>query len=316
MFDWLEEQQEVFTPVQMPDSEYREIPAISGTDVRTFVVEGPKTYNYFKTGLLETEETTALILGTAIHCAILEPEKFAQEYTVYAGAKPNSEQKKQFATLISEGTDRFKAYSTTYSVAKKSEDKINELANELYTELFGYILHLEKSKGKIALDEETYKTVLNCRDEVQDRINNLFSGPNFKIYTEIPLFGTYKNQKLKGKLDMLVVDSENKEVFIVDVKTTNSYKSGLRSDMLKKRYDLQLDFYEYLVNQQHCFKDFFIRKIIITVQTLGANTSAVIKLITDNNIETILDDIAYRNDTNFWRDYSTLTWEGFNIYDN
>ena len=62
MFDWLEEQQEVFTPVQMPDSEYREIPAISGTDVRTFVVEGPKTYNYFKTGLLETEETTALIL--------------------------------------------------------------------------------------------------------------------------------------------------------------------------------------------------------------------------------------------------------------
>lgn len=65
----------------MPMAEYLALDAISSSQVRA-AANGPLHYLASKYG--ESEETAAMRFGTMAHTMILEPEKFAQEYVVFA----------------------------------------------------------------------------------------------------------------------------------------------------------------------------------------------------------------------------------------
>lgn len=59
----------------MSEEDYRAAPGLSSTDLRTIVNKSPAHYKF-----AEREETPAMALGTAIHMALLETDKFASKY--------------------------------------------------------------------------------------------------------------------------------------------------------------------------------------------------------------------------------------------
>lgn len=59
----------------MSEEDYRKAPGLSSTDLRTIVNKSPAHYKY-----AEREETAAMALGTAVHMALLETDKFARTY--------------------------------------------------------------------------------------------------------------------------------------------------------------------------------------------------------------------------------------------
>ena len=64
-----------------PDRAYHEAPGLSSTAVKTFTLKSPMHYWWFYVQKQERrKETDALFLGTAVHCAVLEPERFDRDY--------------------------------------------------------------------------------------------------------------------------------------------------------------------------------------------------------------------------------------------
>lgn len=69
-----------FVPARIPVPEYNEIDAVNYSTLK-YVLKSPRHYYHAKT--IGTEQTPAMALGTACHCAILEPERFSDEFAVW-----------------------------------------------------------------------------------------------------------------------------------------------------------------------------------------------------------------------------------------
>jgi len=83
----------------MTEKEYRDHPAISQSDIKNLLVSYPE----FLYAIKNNEETPAKILGTAFHCAIMEPEKFVSDYVVFEGEKRTNAAKDKYKELIDSG---------------------------------------------------------------------------------------------------------------------------------------------------------------------------------------------------------------------
>lgn len=60
-------------------AEYFASPAVSRSDLALFANKGAATYKAIKDGDIERETSASMELGTAVHTAILEPERWAEE---------------------------------------------------------------------------------------------------------------------------------------------------------------------------------------------------------------------------------------------
>lgn len=64
-----------------PDSKYHAAPGLSSSAIKCFVNRSPRHYQYFYLEKLgEKRETEAMLLGTLVHCLVLEPDTFEQRY--------------------------------------------------------------------------------------------------------------------------------------------------------------------------------------------------------------------------------------------
>lgn len=85
----------------MPSADYHAHPAVSKS-VLDKIARSPLHCRAYLDGE-RTEPTPAMLLGTAVHTAILEPERFDAEYAVFEGDRRTTAGKQAYAELVSRG---------------------------------------------------------------------------------------------------------------------------------------------------------------------------------------------------------------------
>ncbi|MFW2597780.1 PD-(D/E)XK nuclease-like domain-containing protein [Aliarcobacter butzleri] len=176
------------------------------------------------------EETEAMILGSAIHCAILEPDCFNDRYAVMP--------KIDLRTTIGRATK-----------LKFEEDNQNKVI--LNFEQKDIIDEVLKSCNETNLKDEFNKLGLSFKNmTVKDLING-----------QIEKALTFNFQGLKCKAK---IDDFNNYKMLLDVKSTQTFGDKFAEECIKRFYHAQFAFYEHGLKQLGIFpKD----RIVVGVQT-------------------------------------------------
>lgn len=276
--------------------DYSKIKAISNSSLNLLEIS-PKLFLKFYNQELEEKDEKYFLLGSAIHCYILEPDEFKNRYIFLNYTAPNSSNKEQFIKeyLKAEGKENdklLKAYTESYSnISTKEETNLNK-AKELKKELSSYINYLKlKDSGKNILDS-SYKQFLDKLKkelETNEKAKELLflkESPlvNIEIYNEFPIIWSYKSYKLKALLDRIIIDHDNKCINLIDLKTTASI-SKFKESFFKYNYDRQLAFYTFgliaLFEQKYPSKnieEYSINHFIVAVSKDSDPESTVFKV--------------------------------------
>ena len=284
-------------------------------------------------------------LGIQLHIYVLENNKFKDTYLYKSFDSPRGDKQKEFCELCSNmkiTNPEFKAldiavpcYKATYTSAKKSEEKIKEEALKLYSSMEKYIKYLAiKDNYKGVIDhnalkyiKEAYKVIreheeasLLMFDDTNDLISNkdLFIKNEFRIYWEEPSVQV-KNKPLviKSIIDRLIIDFKNKEIYLIDLKTTNRLYE-FNHKVKDNKYDRQLVLYwkavKYFFEKEYPelnFNDFKLETRLVAVQTPNVYMTLPVECrvvkVTEETLDECkpalqqtLEDIAWHFETDYW----------------
>ena len=236
--------------------DYFDNPSLSSTFLKFFYTDGAHAYwnKVYNTNNQETndDENQAFVLGSLVHCLILEPDTIDAKYVTFRGSKPNSKQKKEFARLIAEtdNPDILACYDQCYrptgtDAARKTK------ANELCQELMDYIRVLKLSENKILLDYFMMDTARKMESSVRKNKFVIDFLNHSHVNTELEIYFNIDGIDMKSKVDWLIRDDNNKKLIYIDIKTTkNSHLNYFKEAVQHWSYDLQMAFYEQAIRSK------------------------------------------------------------------
>jgi hypothetical protein len=295
----------------------------------------------------EQEKKKFLELGKQIHMSLLEPKKFNETYLLSdfdTELTPATLQQKEFCYAVAphnpsvDEETATKVYQTTYKTERKSPKKVEEEALSLYTRFKPYIDYLrEINTGKVVLPKNlaeslnTAKTTVLKHKKAFELLNIPeieFADDTAKAYNELTILWEYKVEEgkleCKSRPDRIIVDTKNKVIKLVDVKTASSFTDF--ADTIKNYgYDIQLSFYwgaiMYWFKQE--FKDEDITQYkqetyIVAYKTVGVPECKVISFSEDfllkaaEQIVSLMRDLNWHTVNNKW-EYSRSYYEGDGI---
>ena len=237
--------------------EYFNRPEISNSDLSLFKIS-PLRFLLKKQGRLETITSKSMELGSLIHMAILEPEKFA-----VADVEKPSGMILKYLDSLNDGKTKDEAYIEAGFKMKQEtvEKKLDDPVNMKYLEF------LKESKGKIALSKDEKEKIDQIKANLEShmKINEfLFQEDRFDhAFNEEEVIFELNNVSCKSKIDRLAVKDNN--IYLIDLKTTSSilhgecnkmagsetgelsrdwYTTGFPSTILRYGYYRQLAFYQ------------------------------------------------------------------------
>lgn len=250
---------------------YYEVDALSYSSLRALSI-GPA---YFKSQQdQESEGKEHFIIGSAVDCLLTEPDKFWEFYTLDFNEGcdkiPNGQMLKfiDYITMNEDcGQISGDCYQEAYEYAgfkqKKLETVITEYKEE-YKEYNEWLINRKKfydeNKNKTIIRPEIYSLVHKIADSL--RINEFTrkyfensTGKNIEVHNQLEIYWELKGLKCKSKLDLVIVDHENKEISINDLKTTGNSVFSFKSSVFKWNYDYQAAFYSsalyWLINKSN-----------------------------------------------------------------
>lgn len=277
-----------------------------------------KAYVMEKLG--EKEETPSLQNGKLIHKYVEDPNSFI----VSDIEKPSD--------MMSEWVE---AVYNSIPLDLADVDSKNEALMSIASSLKGNAYKSTKDEGKIWLKFqegfEYLRYLINTEDKYvltskqkqildgvkQSLFNNSFA---YKLLftdaqSELPLYwsktinfnGTDVEIKLKGLVDKLIIDEENKKVVLVDLKTTSYSVSQYQETFIKYRTYRQLAHYlDGIMSTYPHLIDYSVEVYIVVVETYGIHECVVfnvpIKWIQHGQQEiiNILNIYAYHDSNNQW----------------
>ena len=210
-------------------------------------------------------DSKAFDLGSAIHCYIFEREDFENRYAIsynnpvggmmgifiesYVEAETtiiNEHMPKQlkldsYQTLHELCYDKSGFKTALETVLKKFNSEENQ----------AYYKFLKENLGKTVLSQDDMNTVIACQESVvrHDMASKLlfpFEKENMKPEFEISWI--YKEIDVKSIIDNLILDVENKKVYIVDLKTTSKSVYNFERSYNTYGYYRQMAIYKLAVN--------------------------------------------------------------------
>lgn len=213
----------------------------------------------------ESQDTQSTILGSAIHCLVLEPEEFHKRYQIEL-AKVDGLMGKFIEGMAAHEGDVDKAYA--YSGYKISLERVLENFSEKRCQDY-YSFLQTKGDRYVLNDEDWIKAHLAARSILEDKYSKDFFSetidPYVETYNELEIFWNGFGFNLKSKLDRVIIDKRSKKIYIIDIKT---HFDTFERNYKLYRYDQQMAFYTGAVKYQfpEC-SDYEIEVRIVAVQT-------------------------------------------------
>lgn len=260
---------------------------------------GVRTYRSYKAR--EDTSTKGMNLGSAIHCKLLEPDKFQDRYLISSFEIPSGKNAEFVKTLY--GTQ--KVSTSLFEEMKYDEEWVSNAFNvsglkgtaqktwdsfrsdtDTAKKLQKYWDFLEESGDKMQLALSDSETISRCEKSIEahKKASELILGYGLSdTYEELdivwkhPLF----NFKMRSIIDRLIIDKENRTIIVVDLKTTaknvHSFKVAYGMYRYYRQIPLYIDAAWWYCT--HILKmdltGWNIEGYIVAVQTTGHNECAV-----------------------------------------
>lgn len=287
----------------------------------------------YKTGF-KIKNDRSLILGSAVHCALLQPDEF----------KIAPDLKKPTAKLglvidkIKEYRDRsYKIIDAIHSACNEVDYYKGNINNnklrKILSEGLNYYLNIPEDKNVIVLPTKARETCLNCVNNLRSNkaIMNLINPTDIfedpvESHNEDAFFINFncshkdKNcvVKFKMKADNWSIDVENQMLTLNDLKTTSSpVNEFMGGSFLKFHYYTQFFIYGFILSK-YCEiayglnENWDIDYNVIVVGTRGNNDTAIYKVFKpfieegENEFYKLLKMVAYCEMYGYDDDYTFM----------
>jgi PD-(D/E)XK nuclease superfamily len=237
-------------------------------------------YQMYVLGNREEKTESYLVNGKIIHCLLLEPEKFDQQFIVSPGKLPgdsvrvlvdrvyahakelqdNGDTRTEFTDFTNAVLDVLKDMNLHQSLVDDKKTGVTgdqKRIDKVYTpEAMNYWEFLKAKGTKILIDQENYdfcKTgvdLIKLNKEVCSLIGcdiNEFS--NKEVYNELPaeVDMTDKPFGLKGIIDNVVIDHDKQIIHINDIKTTSKELKDFPESIEFYNYWMQAAIYSTII---------------------------------------------------------------------
>lgn len=223
-------------------------------------------YSHYILKQKEDKTDAHLIAGRALHCLLLEPDRFDEQFVTLPGKIPTESNKVIIDHIFNNN------YLPMNNDALTLEDFPNELLGQLivgnlYQSLKTDVQRLEKiltdnnkeyfnflkiRESKTVIDPAVKQQAEEALEALKanDRVKALLQMTDIKplgvsVFNELMINSELDNQPFgfKGILDNVVMDENTKTLFVNDLKTTNKNIESFPDTVIYHRYDIQAVMY-------------------------------------------------------------------------
>lgn len=250
-------------------------------------------YNHYILNQREDSTDAHLVAGRALHCLLLEPDKFDDYFTILPGKLPSGNNKTvldnifKYHIRLGNNTLLLEDYKqeiltellaiNLHQSLKTDQQRIDKILTAEHSEYFEF---LKVSIEKTVIDQVTLD---GCKVSVEllrqnKDVRSLLQldleerNPNTNVFNELLLVTNIEGLPFgfKGILDNIIVDKTSKTLFINDLKTTGKAIQDFPDSVEYYKYWIQAAIYVKLVikhflESRNDFKDWKITVTFIVI---------------------------------------------------
>jgi hypothetical protein len=284
-------------------------PYISYSGLNKLLYSPALYYKHYILKQRDDSNTTAAIEGKLIHCLLLTPDNFDKEYQIVSDSLPSENPKKvidtifEHYTILKEDGDEREdliefssaildvlADMNLYQSLKTDEQRITKIVD--VPKHLDYWFYLKNCRGKILITQETYdfangavETALQS-PVIRAALGLIIDNFNINIesYNEIELACelTDYTYNIRGILDNLIIDHDNKLIKINDFKTTSKDLTTFKESIDFYRYWMQVSFYVLLVKNSIYYREDY--KIEVRFLIIDCYQQVATMLVSDTTL--------------------------------
>ena len=224
-------------------------------------------YKHYILGEREDKLDSHLIEGRALHCLLLEQEKFDDYFVVSPSSLPGDNAKKVidkvYALSCQDGCEALSLSTheviildilreiNLHQSLKTDQQRIDKV---LTAENISYYEFLKSKGSKTVIDQETYDKLKGYVEIIlaNESVTSLLQLGSSNSWSEVPLEAETKyGFGLKGIIDNYTYDPDNQVVTINDFKTTGKTISEFRETVEYYKYWMQAAMYYKLIQAKY-----------------------------------------------------------------
>lgn len=272
----------------------------------SWVKLGPRVFKMMWDRELRQSSTRSLDLGSAIHCYLLEPDRFATDYVILNNVETVEGKMGDFIRGVHQlklmklpGEDiTDEEFGNMAKVVGFKIDLKRIISNYYDPKYAEYIDALEKAHGRMPINEQDMNTITSIAHGVQNHklADKLLNDNSLFTQNEINMEGIVEAKYMPlpsvAILDRLIIDHEAKKVYFVDLKTTSGSVYLFRESYEKYNYRRQMSFYREHVRQ--LYPGYSVECFIIAIQTSYVNHTADIVVYSIDEMELAKGELEYQ----------------------
>ena len=230
-------------------------------------------YNHYVLKQKEDSTDSHLVIGRVLHCLLLEPTNFDNQFAVMTSKIPSENNKKIIDNIFrnylvnQNNTLTLEDYSkdilthlltiNLHQSLKTDQQRLDKILTDENNEYFEF---LKLSLGKTVIDQTILHDckisldVIKANDDVRAllQLDKIQEDDEIEVYNELIVSMSDKNLPFgfKGVLDNVVVDHNSKTIFINDLKTSGKSIQDFPESVDYYKYWIQGTIYVMLASEK------------------------------------------------------------------
>ena len=230
-------------------------------------------YNHYVLKQKEDSTDSHLVIGRVLHCLLLEPANFDNQFAVMTSKIPSENNKKIIDNIFrnylvnQNNTLTLEDYSkdilthlltiNLHQSLKTDQQRLDKILTDENNEYFEF---LKLSLGKTVIDQTILDNckmsldVIKANDDIRAllQLDKIQENDEIEVYNELIVSMSYKNLPFgfKGVLDNVVVDHNLKTLFINDLKTSGKSIQDFPESVDYYKYWIQGIIYVMLASEK------------------------------------------------------------------
>ena len=229
-------------------------------------------YNHYVLGQRDDTEDKNMVEGKLIHCLLLKPESFDDEFVLSSVNVPSDNPKKLLQTLFAhykelkstgDAREDLHEFSNAiidilvdmnlYQSLKTDAQRLDKIITEDHVAYWDY---MKKAEGRTVIDHDTHAFATAVVDKIKSKpvvmdvmgfFGDSMNGVTKQNEIELAKFDEELLFGLRGFVDNVVFDNMNKEIRVNDLKKTSKDIGSFTDSIEYFRYWMQAAIYYMLV---------------------------------------------------------------------